>query len=134
MTRDIVPTRPSASRRFTRRGRDEFLEASHVHLRVHRPGDTTVRFHLKVHLGLRHSTFSTSYTEPAINNRRTKEPLRDENPPGRYQRPADSGADFAFRSAVTGMGEDEGEERDGDPEPGAFDEEDVEEVVFAGKV
>ena len=78
--------------------------------------------------------------KPAIDERRTKEPLRDGAPDGRDEQISQRGLDASGRQrgrearAQRRVAEEEKKKRRRDPDPADFDKEDVEDVGLFGKV
>lgn len=124
VSRDVVAALPLPPSRLTGHGRQHLL-------------DRTSSFH--ANLSLRQLAFAAGPPKTAIDNRRAKEPLRDKEPPSRNRQPPDPGADpprqddrgRRLAGGLHEQGEDKGK---GDPSPAALDEDDVEDVVLAGKV
>lgn len=113
-----MPAAPSTSCRPTR-GRGKEL------IRVRGPRSHGVE---------RDLTLAAGKPEPAIDERRTEAPLRDEDPPSRDERPAGGRPGSHCAVPECGVRGEEGEEGDRDPQPPALDEEDVEQVVLPRKV
>ena len=117
MSRDIMAATPTTAGFLTRRSSQVLLGARNALL----------------DLEVRHLTLPARPAKAAINQRRAKEPLRDDEPPGRDGHPATEGAlHLAARDA--GVCRHEHEERKGDPGPALLDKVDVEGVALSRKV
>ena len=118
MAGDVVTALPPAPGGLTRDGGDHLPDARIAH----------------DDLSLRQLALASRPSEPAIDDGRTKEPLRDEDPARRNGRPAHRRLDPLLLARDGRVRQGEGEVGDRQPRPAALDEDGVEDVGLAGKV